>query len=131
MHNFPLGVPVQTPDGALIARAILLCCSFDLPARAIALNMKQWNGAYGCLYCEDMGTTIGGDHLHRYWPHQDSVQTRTHASVFQNAVDAVRTGNAVSMDRCACIIYRLMFMYMYRSVVLRVLVCWHFILALT
>ena len=41
-------------------------CSVDLPARAIVLNMKQWNGAHGCLYCESPGTVLPGDHLHRY-----------------------------------------------------------------
>lgn len=49
---------------ASIAHAILLNRSFDLPGRAIALNMMQWNGAHVSLYCEDVGTTIGGDHLH-------------------------------------------------------------------
>lgn len=91
-----IGVPVLTPDGPSIAHAILLSSSFDLPARAICLNMKQWNGAYGCAYCEDAGTTIGGDHLHRYWPYKDSV-ARTHASLMQNAVNAVTCGNAVSI----------------------------------
>ena len=48
------------------ARAIPLLCSVDLPARAILLNMKQWNGVQGCLYCESTGTVLPGDHLHRY-----------------------------------------------------------------
>ena len=41
-------------------------CSVDLPARAMVLHMKQWNGAYGCAYCDDEGTCIDGDNLHQY-----------------------------------------------------------------
>ena len=63
------------------AGAILMNCSMDLPARAMVMNMKQWNGISGCLYCEDEGTVIGGDHLHRYWPQQESSVARSHASL--------------------------------------------------
>lgn len=66
------GVPVQTPCGDKVGRAILLSCSVDLPARAMLLNMKQWNGRHGCLYCNHEGVTLGTDHLHRYWPPKDS-----------------------------------------------------------
>ena len=67
------GVAVHTPAWPMIARVILLFCSVDLPARAIVLNMKQWNGQHGCLNCESPGTTVDGDHLHRYWPKDDSA----------------------------------------------------------
>ena len=60
------GVSVQTPSGDMLARAVLLACSVDLPARAMLLNMKQWNGIQGCLYCNHEGVTLGTDHLHRY-----------------------------------------------------------------
>ena len=50
---------VETPAGVMVARGILLACSVDLPARAMISNMKQWNGANGCLYCEEEGSTIG------------------------------------------------------------------------
>lgn len=59
-------------------------------------NMKQWNGLNGCLYCEDAGTTVGGDHLHRYWPYEGLSVPRTHASVMNNAEEAVKKGDAVS-----------------------------------
>ena len=74
----------------------LLLCSVDLPARALITNMKQWNGINGCLYCEDRGVTIGGDHLHRYWPYQPSSTSRSRASLLSNAEMAVITGNAVN-----------------------------------
>ncbi len=88
-----IGVSVQTPAGPLIARAILIASSFDLPARAIVTNMKL----HGCLYCEDLGTTVGGDHLHRYWPDEGPSVARTHASLMKHANDATKTaGSAVS-----------------------------------
>lgn len=77
--------------------AILLRDSFDLPARAMATNMKQWNGAYGCLYCEDSGTTVGGDHLHRYWPDQGASTARSHLSLLKNSQEAVQSGQPVSL----------------------------------
>ena len=58
-----IGVPVDTPVGAMVARVALLLCSVYLPARALITNMKQWNGINGCLYCEDAGVTIAGDQL--------------------------------------------------------------------
>lgn len=76
------GVAVNTPAGDMTSRAILLNASVDLPARAMISNMKQWNGAHGSLYCEDQGTTVGGDHLHRYWPYRDAV-SRSHASLLR------------------------------------------------
>lgn len=87
---------MQTPSGAMIAKAILLNCSVDLPARAIVLNMKQWNGINGCLYCDHEGVTLSGDHLHRDWPLKPS-RPRTHASLLHNAEQAVITGKSVSI----------------------------------
>ena len=91
------GVAVDTPSGQHTARAILFVCCADLPARAMLTNMKQWNGQFGCLYCEDEGTTLGTDHLHRYWPSHVSSTLRTHASILMNAEDATKEAKAVSM----------------------------------
>ena len=87
---------MKTPAGVMVAGAILLCCSVDLPARAMLMNMKQFNGVCGCLYCENEGTIIGSDHLHRYWPQQNFSSQRTHHSVLSNARDAIATGSVVS-----------------------------------
>lgn len=78
-----------------MAGAILLLCSVDLPARAIVTNMKQWNGLHGCLYCEDQGVILGTDHLHRFWPQQNSSILRSRSSLLRNAEMAARTGTAV------------------------------------
>lgn len=90
------GIVVRTTSGNFRARAILLNFSCDLPARAIVVNMKQWNGVHGCLYCEDPGTTIGNDHLHRYWPFSPRSRQRTHTSLLKNAEDATKSAATVS-----------------------------------
>ena len=87
---------MQTPSGDMLARAILLACSVDLPARAMLVNMKQWNGLHGCLYCENEGVTLGTDHLHRYWIPKDS-QVRTHNYLLHHVEAATITGSAVSL----------------------------------
>ena len=51
-------IAVQTPDGVKRVRAKLLLGLSDAPAKAVATNMKQYNGKYGCTYCTDEGTKI-------------------------------------------------------------------------
>ena len=91
-----IGVKVKYPNGDVVCHAILLQVSADLPARARLVNMKQFNGAYGCLFCENPGTTVPGNPLHRFWPDVPSAPQRTHASVLKNARDAISLGDAVS-----------------------------------
>ena len=69
--------------------------SADLPAKALVLNEKQYNGQYGCSYCESQGSTPPGDCLHRYWPYEPNIVLRTHAGVVENAKEAVRGNDAV------------------------------------
>ena len=53
------------PSGQMQAHAMLLHCSVDLPARALVLNMKHFNGQCGCCYCEDQEKTSPTNRLHR------------------------------------------------------------------
>ena len=80
------------------AKVIVLNTSVDLPARAIVTNMKQFNGRHGCLCCEDEGTTIGSDHLHRYWPYQTNALPRTHSSLLHDAHIATTSGSCVCLS---------------------------------
>lgn len=89
------GVAVKTPSGVMTAKAIVLNCAVDLPARALVCNMKQWNGCNGCLYCEKEGTTLPGDHLHRYWPYRSVPVMRSHTSLLHNAQIATATQTCV------------------------------------
>ena len=52
------GITVDTVDGRKIVRGKLLMGVFDLPAKASATYMKQYNGKYGCNYCTDEGELI-------------------------------------------------------------------------
>ena len=97
------GIDVMTPSGKEKCHAILLQCSADLLGRAIITNTKQFNGKWGCFYCTNPGMTDGVNHLHRYWP-QQACALRTNASLFQDAADAVRKGDAVR-NYCNMVIY--------------------------
>ena len=56
LYLYNIGISVTSPDGVVISKAKLLMCSVDLPARALVLNMKQYNGKFACAYCENEGT---------------------------------------------------------------------------
>ena len=50
------GVTVNIPGcGQLTSRAALTCCTCDMPAKAIVLNVVQYNGFYGCSCCLQKG----------------------------------------------------------------------------
>ncbi len=72
----------------MCAHAVLLAYAVDLPARAILLEMKQFNGKCACVYCEDEGEIEGSNHLHRFWPYREGSKRRTHSSLLQNATQA-------------------------------------------
>ena len=91
-----LGVSVQTPTGNSVLHAALLQCSLDLPARALVLNMKQFNGKHGCCYCDAPGKTPPGDHLHRYWPPSSCGAERSQQTMLEDARKTSSTGDAVS-----------------------------------
>ena len=82
---------MDSPDGPVVAKARLLMCTLDLPAKAIVLNVKQFNGEYGCTYCEDKGETRATSHLHRNWPYSTCSTTRTHDSILQSARESLET----------------------------------------
>lgn len=86
----------QTPEGLKLCRARLTLVACDLPARAMLLGMKHHNGRCACLYCYHNGTTIGDDHLHRYWPYNPTAVGRTHDTIMRDVSEAVHSNTAVS-----------------------------------
>lgn len=76
----------------MVSRSLLLAVSVDLPARALVLNTKQYNGKWACCYCEEEGSQVEGCPQARYWPpHEDTgdlPRLRTHHSILENAVMA-------------------------------------------
>ena len=91
-----LGIEITTPSGRKQLQALLLTCLVDLPARALVLNMKQYNGKRGCSMCEDEGQTSGRSHFHRFWPYTDNPTLRSQGSMVRNAKEATGTCNPVS-----------------------------------
>ena len=41
-----------------VLTAHVICCTCDLPAKALILNMIQFNGAYECGFCEQSGKSL-------------------------------------------------------------------------
>ena len=79
------GIPLSTPIGPKCLRTKLLCCVFDLPARAMALNLTQWNGKHGCTHCLDEGTQVS--HVRIYLP-DDDHNVRCEKQLLQYAEEA-------------------------------------------
>lgn len=50
------GLMLSLPDlGGITVKAVLVCCTCDLPARAQVMSMVQFNGYYGCPCCLQKG----------------------------------------------------------------------------
>ena len=98
--HYTSGIRVKTPDGNLVSKSMLLVATADLPAKACMLNMKQYNGKYGCSACEMEGVSRQNNHLHRDWPYKDSVALRTHLSLMENARAAVEKDDVASVMHC-------------------------------
>ena len=69
--------------------------SVDLPAKAAMLNVKQYNGRYGCSHCGDEGVSRPGCPTVHDWPFTGSAVTRTHEAQVENGIQAQTTGNVV------------------------------------
>ena len=91
------GIEVLTPEGTIkTVKAAIVAVSCDLPARAIVLNMRQFNGKQGCHLCEDEGTTDPNNHLVRWWPHNPGQVLRTKQSMIRDIATAVSENAIVS-----------------------------------
>lgn len=77
-------------------RVALVGASVDLPARALFLNMRQFNGAYGCHLCEDKGKTADGKPLFRWWPPSSEQKLRTRQSLTNDSIKATTNDEIVS-----------------------------------
>jgi hypothetical protein len=80
------GVQLKTPNGPKTLKARLLACVFDLPAKAMSLNFTQWNGAYGCNCCLDVG--VHESHRRLYLPNAEH-KIRCEKDVMRYAGEAV------------------------------------------
>ena len=86
------GISVQTCDGPKTVRACLIMSVFDLPAKAAATNMVQYNGYNSCTYCLDAGEHFSGRHI--FLP-ESKHEDRTVSHLEQCAMEAEASGNPV------------------------------------
>ena len=86
-----VGISVKTPEGLMTSRVQLLMCSVDLVARALILNMKQFNAKHGCCYCENEGQPLP---QHTFTAFCASSTPCTHDSILANASKALRKKRA-------------------------------------
>ena len=57
-----VGVEVEVPGlDPFVMTAHVICCSCDLPAKALVQNFVQYNGEYGCGFCEQPGRSLRTD----------------------------------------------------------------------
>lgn len=85
-----IGITLQTPDGIRTIRAKLLLGVFDMPAKAIVLNAKQFNGEYGCSTCFHPGLRLpNGSRI--YLPNA-SIEQRTNETMIRDAQEAEENG---------------------------------------
>ncbi|KAL1418328.1 hypothetical protein MTO96_025974 [Rhipicephalus appendiculatus] len=77
----------------ITSKIFVTCCSVDSPARASLLNMKQFNGFYGCPWCLEKGTVV--DRTLRYIPRERAAALRTHRSVDHDMREAFEQGRPV------------------------------------
>lgn len=59
-----VGITLSTPSGIKTIRGKLVLGIFDMPAKAAVLNMKQFNGAYGCPTCLHPGLHQNGARIY-------------------------------------------------------------------
>lgn len=74
-----------------------LICSVDSPARAMVRNCKQFNGEYGCDWCEHPGECVLRENgpPTRYYPFRGDPVLRTARRQAKYAIKANETGEAV------------------------------------
>ena len=86
-----LGFSFSSPEGVKTVRVRLLFGVFDLIAKSQVLNMKQFNGEYGCATCIHPGKHHGGSRV--YLPR--SYPLRTMASIKRAITEGTKIGKII------------------------------------
>lgn len=70
---YDTGVKIKVENEETVTvKLSVICGTADLPAKAAVLNMKQYNGSYSCITCEDPGESVKqGKGYSRYFPCRD------------------------------------------------------------
>lgn len=83
---------VSDVDAVLRVRGVVVCGTCDLPAKALFLNMVQYNGTYGCQKCKIKTNRVGNT---RVYPYRARLELRTSNESNAYAREAVETGKSV------------------------------------
>ena len=75
------GIQWKMNDEVITSKIIPLCCSVDSVCRCAILNMKQYNGFYGCTFCYHPTENVEG--LRKYPISQKVYPLRTHTDIIQ------------------------------------------------
>ena len=90
-HLINSGLSINLPNGSVTIKAKIVLSIFDLPAKALVLSCKQFNGKFGCTVCLHPGSYVS---RRRVYP-PTSYELRTHKSILSLAQKASRCGKAV------------------------------------
>ena len=88
-HLHSVGIDASTPDGKKKVRTKFLLTVCDLPAKALILNQKQYNGYFSCAYFSDEG--VYSSQRMVYLP-SEPHRPQTHPKVQRLADEAESTG---------------------------------------
>lgn len=81
------GIFLKTSENETVkCRAKIICGTCDLPAKALFLNMKQYNGYFGCQKCKSRGIRVEKTLV---YPYQENFDLRTSEESIDFAKQAV------------------------------------------
>ena len=89
-----IGMSVMTAASLQTIRMKLVMGIFDLPAKASALCMKQFNGQFGCSVCLQPGKRLSNN-ARIFLPEASNHSLRKHSQWVLDADEAVRTSSVV------------------------------------
>ena len=94
-------VPVGVDQQMMTCRAMVLCTTVDLPAKAKLLNFTQFNGYYGCSVCLHEGRRVpsGAGTTHAYEYQVNPAPLRTHTE-YVLGKRALRTQTVKLSNKC-------------------------------
>ena len=106
------GVTVNINGQEVTVKAELTVGTMDLQAKAYVMEMKQHNGQFGCLSCEEPGTVCmqgkgyaRGNHLYNDNPAPN--RTTCTSSVLSNSEDALESGKDCLGVKDVSVLFRL------------------------
>lgn len=89
---YQMGISWKPKGSVIISKFMVLLCSVDSVARPMLLRMTQFNGAFGCTFCYQNGTSIN-DTIK--YPFQNNMTTRLHEEIEELGINALNSGQRI------------------------------------